>query len=261
MSIVVAVITENGAVMASESRRIEYKANDPDNFTIIDDCTPKIHILDNRICLGYAGVGSVKVTGWTLDREIADLQKMAGQGDSIGKLAHHFKDRLDKALSGLPETVVKYGFLMTTYYNNSILVGYESFNGGPIVELGHAAPEGFKAGAWYSGEIGIIKKLLSGEEIDYAEMTLDQAVEFVNMTLTAGFTCLKYFKGCRQVSGGPINLAIVTPEYCGFLQPTKEFLTDQLVAALQENKTLKRKVALLEGGGAEPGQCTPPAGI
>lgn len=247
MSIAIAIITENGIVMASESRKIEYMANDRDNFKIVNDSTPKTFVLANRVCLNYTGISTVEAMNWSLDNEISNLQMMTEQGASIVDLVHHFKDRLDGVLSALPETIVKYGFLMATYYNNSILVGYESFNGGPIVALGAAALEGFKGGLWYCGEIDIIKKLLNGEEINYVDMTIDQAIEFVNTALTVGFTYLKYFKGYRQVSNGPINLAVVTPGYCGFLQPTKDYLIEQLTAAIQENEALKRKIALLEG--------------
>jgi len=247
MSLAISIVTEDGIVMASESRRMEVVPG-TSSLKFLDDSTPKTFLLDNRICLNYTGLGSLNLRGidknnnehtfsWDIQEEVTKLQEQAAKGADMWELAGALKNTTTKIgdfVSLRNDNNAKYGFTLATYEGAKLTVVHHDYGLetkidnpeksasiflGPYRLYGDT-DKGFVSGHIIEGNpLGVISKLLEGEEINYTDMTIDEAIEFAVLTLTAGFTYLKYFERYKdeQNAGGPINVLVMTPNHCGFL--------------------------------------------
>lgn len=244
MSIAVAFVNRNFAVLGSESRKVEWRLNNEDDYWIVNDSTPKTHILANKIGLNYCGLAEISSTKWTMEDEIANLHRLAEKGVGIGELANIFRDNLTRAFSCLPPESTIYSFIFATWdHETNAPRAIECFHGGPFNEM-CLTEEGYRCGAYYAGELDIIKKLTNNEKTNY-DMSLVEAIDFIETTIKVGYKYLHWFNGHRQVSGGPVNIVIITEHMCMFkeLSPHMGGTTPESVQA-----ALKKVQDILEHG-------------
>ncbi len=238
MTIIAGLVTPGGVVLGSESRRV-FKNLAEGTETIENDDAKKTYLLNGKhglkyglACSGITGFDaaapddpSIKVK-WQLEDEIATLSKMADTGEySMRELAEWLQDRVTRAL--LHEKISHSNENKFVFY----LAGYEktlqsptmfSFNIGlgehcQLQEYGNTGDGNFQGGFFHAGETEILKKLLRDETVKCYDMSLQEAIEFVYLTIQAGITFPKYLEGHKEYNGGEISIAVISPEFCGFI--------------------------------------------
>lgn len=214
MTIIISAAVQNAFVLGSESRQVrgdekwfkgfQEKDYTNRNFRIQPGEFPKTFLIGERYGLNYSGPGFVD--NWVFENDLFELQQLAARGQhNLYKLAEHFNNKLKQALNGQPFTFHLAGFV------EGYPVMAECDDGELLVYKGTQKDTGMNRIAM-AGMVDIIEKLCTGELVDFKHMSLKDVVDFVLLTITAGCKYLEYFTKYPEVSGGPVNILILTPK-------------------------------------------------
>lgn len=238
MTIIISAVTPNGIVMAGEGRRITTKAEDLKdgygsgkkiNYELVTDNSIKVHLVAGRFGLLYSGP-SFTEHGWYLQNEINEFNRVAQLniknqvGFNVIAAAEIFNRQIYNAL---PEGT-DYGLFWAGYHD------YRPFQscfrqGKNITRSGGVAsgwqtgvpgwPEGcYGYGMAMLGKTEIIQDFLDGKVIRWDRMPLKDAIECVEWLMSIGIKGIRFFEGEQQVSGGDVDILVMTPEYSGFVK-------------------------------------------
>jgi 20S proteasome alpha/beta subunit len=248
MTICFSVANQEGIVMAAERRSLTaglsaalggFKQREqPINYEIFSNDDTKVFLLGNRYGLSYSGTSYTP--SWNLAETIGKVNQLAERERNILRVGDTFYSDL---LKNLPQGA-KFNFHIGTNTDRGlILAGYQEsglslgFGAGCryIPELhGKSGSVGFMT----SGETSIIKKLFDGENLNPANLPIQDLIQFCELTVKVGYSYLKFFEGYQQVSGGGVDILVITPTWAGFVKHSTLELFDGQVVPLgkQVNK-------------------------
>lgn len=216
MSIILTAVTGDGIVMAAESRTIKAPLaqvrggyTSGMTYELVTDSSDKVFLLAGRVGLAYSGP-DFDEHGWYFNNEVRALEEEANKGCGIDKLADKLANRLKEAL---PSNMA-FGFHLAAYDGYSPLVATW-----PPQEprLGYSKGA-VRCGLAMDGETSILRKLLQGERIAFHRMPLRDAIEFAELMVTLACKCQAWFEHRQPVSGGPVDILVLTPERAGFVK-------------------------------------------
>lgn len=230
MTIILTAVVPDGIVMAGEGRCImgPVDARDKFNFDFVTDGEEKIYLLGDRdrYGLAYSGPSFNDSGSWYINNDVNKLNQLVHQGNySINDLAKVFADMIKQALP--PGT--NFSFHLATFQNYlPLVVTYQKgqltnplgFQVGRRPGYISQSAQNFgqvRFGLAMDGETNIIRKLLKNERIPFSRMSLRDAIEFCELTVTVGYKYLQYF-GYQQVSGGPVDILVLTQKWSGFVK-------------------------------------------
>lgn len=223
MTIIATTTVRDGIVMGSESREIRasaewlkesYEHKNNSDFTVANESSPKTFILAGRYGLNYSGPADY-LNNWCWAIELLEMQRLAEEGThTLHALAAHLATRLTNALKDY-----KFSFHLGGYQNGHPVM-ISCSDGALDYRWGFHLQNGrFQAGMDLSaGEVRFFEKLLANEAIHFDRMSLPDAIEFTELIVTAGSKFPKFFEAYADVSGGPVNLLVITPDRCEFLK-------------------------------------------
>lgn len=218
MTIIASMAIQGAFIFGSESRQVlgdenwsksfQEKDYNNRNFGIQPGEFPKTFLVGNRYALNYSGPGFTH--DWLFKTDLQELQQMAQSGRyTIFELANHFNDKLKNALKGHSFTFHLAGFPggypVLADSDDGVLMFYEGKEKTTAMNM-----------VRFAGMVDIIEKLAKDELLDFERMTIKEAIEFVYLTITVGCKYLEYFKKYPEVSGGPVNILVVTPDKSEF---------------------------------------------
>ncbi|MDF9409056.1 MAG: hypothetical protein A4E52_01445 [Pelotomaculum sp. PtaB.Bin013] len=202
--------SESRQVIGGESWRKSFQEKDYSNknFRIHPSEFPKTFLLGERYGLNYSGFGFTDT--WRFEDTLEELQQMAHSNKyTFYELAICLNDKLKHALNGQSFEFHLVGFPegrpVLGECNDGELLFYEGKERNTAMDR-----------LVMAGMVDIIEKLCTGELLDYERMTIERAVNFLYLTITAGCKYLEYFTKYPEVSGGPINILVITPDKCEF---------------------------------------------
>ncbi|MGI6588026.1 MAG: hypothetical protein ACOX2N_04445 [Peptococcia bacterium] len=220
MTIIMTAVVPDGIVMASESRSIavnslleattfKQKVN-PINYEIQSDNSSKIYRIADY-WLAYSG-SDFDSRGWNITEEFAKINA-AAKGMKIQEVANLIVD----TLKNTPPGMVGYAFHLAGYedyfYPKTIYYSHGEFKPSPGYSNGYT-----RCGLMMDGETTIIRKIFKDEKILFHSLSLNDAIELLELSITAGAKYLQFFEGYQAVSGGPVDIAVITPDYNGFIK-------------------------------------------
>jgi len=68
------------------------------------------------------------------------------------------------------------------------------------------------------GKVEVIQEFIKGKIIRWDRMHLRDAIECIEWLLVSGTKALKFFEGQQQISGGEVDILVITPTYAGFVK-------------------------------------------
>lgn len=234
MTICISVITQAGIVLAGDGRSINIKdpqnvnlrdTSQPLDFSIITDNQPKIHLVADRFAVAYSGFGYLQNWNWNLQQSINELDRLIRFNMRHNKAfdprcgGEMLDELMNKAVPGI------------NFERDFVWVGHDlkgrAFqvvrrDGRDITDEIDApcgyreAVPGYPNGYFHSGEvvfgrIGVINKLLAGEQIPWDKMSLRDIVECVEWLLAVGTGGLRFFEGEQATSGGRVDILVLSP--------------------------------------------------
>ena len=227
MTIIMTAVVPDGIIMAAESRAIstyvlpeKYKEftqkTNPIPYEVHSNNASKIYRIQNY-WLTYTGSDFDK-QGWNITEEFTKINA-AAKGMKIQDVANLIIDTLKNTLAAKGG----YAFHLAGYIDVSGQGDYLPKTLHYTTGKGFIASPGYNKGrvTWglmMDGETAIIQKLFAGEKIPFYTLPLNDAVELLELSITAGAKYLQFFEGYQAVSGGPIDIAVITPDYSGFVK-------------------------------------------
>ncbi|WP_028308767.1 hypothetical protein [Desulfitibacter alkalitolerans] len=220
MTIIMTVVVPDGIVVAGESRAIT-----ADSLTSIESFSQKEHFIpyevhsdnSNKIYkignfgLAYSGP-CFDMDGWSIRQDIAELER-AFSKNTIEEVAAGFVQKLTKALPAK----TGYGFQLSGY-NNEGLPKTFNYDDGQFKQSPGYYQGRMRYGLMMNGETTLINKLFDGEKILFHAMSLRDAIEFAELSITVGYRYLQFFKEYQPVSNGPVDILVITPNTSRFVK-------------------------------------------
>lgn len=216
MSIIMTVVIPDAIVMASESRTIKASLAQVRNgyrpgmtYELVTDNSDKVFLLAGRIGLAYSGP-SFDESDWYFNNEVQALEEEARKGSGVEELASKLAGQLKEALP----PGMTFGFQMAAYDGYlPIVVAW------PPKEprLGYAKGV-VRFGLLMDGETSVLRKLLHGERVAFSRMPLRDAIEFAELMITVACKCQQWCEDRQPVSGGPVDILVLTPGWTGFVK-------------------------------------------
>ena len=234
MTICISVITEAGIVLAGDGRSINVKdhqnvnfrdASQSFEFNVVTDNMPKIYLVADRFAIAYSGYGSLQ--GWDLQQSINELDRLIRFNMRSNRTfdprcgGEILDDLINKAVPG---TKFERDFVWAGHDLRGRAFQVVRRDGRDITDEmdapcgyrenvpGH--PNGcFRWGEITFGRIGVIKKLLDGQQIRWDTMSLRDIVEAVEWLLTVGTGGLRFLEGEQATSGGRVDILALSPTW------------------------------------------------
>lgn len=216
MTVILTVVTADGVVMGGDSRSIKTSLTQALNgytpgmtFQLATDSSDKIFLLAGRVGLAYSGP-DFDEHGWYFNNEVRALEEEACKGCGVDELADKLAGRLKEALP----PGMAFGFHLAAYDGYFPLVATW-----PPQEPRLGYSKGVvRCGLAMDGETSVLRKLLQGERIAFHRMPLRDAIEFAELMITTACKCQQWFEDRQPVSGGPVDILVLTPERAGFVK-------------------------------------------
>jgi hypothetical protein len=220
MTMVASLAIKDAFIFGSESREIsadaewikDFQAGNfaNKNFKVLPGEFPKTYLIGDRFALNYSGAGFTP--DWHFEPVLAELQQMARSGGCcLLDLATHLNNHLRQALGDM-----LFGFHMAGFIDGTPAL--VSSNTGQLTFHAPTEQNPDMYFLYLTGATAVLESLFEKETPDFENMTVSKGIDFVRCILTAGCKFQEYFTRYSAVSGGPINILVVTPEKIKFLK-------------------------------------------
>ncbi|OPY59453.1 MAG: hypothetical protein A4E55_00223 [Pelotomaculum sp. PtaU1.Bin035] len=239
MTIVMSALTPGGIVMAGEGRAILAEKEDlcdgfrnPKlNHGLLTDNEEKVFLIADKFGLMYSGPDS-NDQGWCLRNEITEFDRIvrlnlrSNLSFNVLDAGEILNEFIKKALP--PE--MGYSFYWAGYSPRTKKPFQVFYRDGQEATKETRVPRGFRMdipgypdgcyefGMAMSGVTEVIKEFIGDKVIRWGTMPLRDAIECVEFLVTVGIKGIKFFEGYQQLSGGDIDILVITPTFSGFVK-------------------------------------------
>lgn len=229
MSFIITVYTNEGIVMASDSRSTTSSTQFLPNGTIanslgtqITDTTYKTFLYDNRVGISTCGVATINnkpITGY--------IERFLMENEGKKHAVHAVSEALLTYFSSLsPADDIH--FLVAGYNDSDAPMVEQVFTNGKIINPIDVRSKG----AVWDGEISVFTRLvkpvivnnMNGTYFDlpayttnYEFFTLQDAIEYAEYAIDVTIKTMK-FQNCVKTVGGPIDILVIKPDKAFWVQ-------------------------------------------
>lgn len=236
MTIIMTAVSPGGIVLAGEGRAIAASKeeievgfqNNRIDHDLHSDNEEKIYLLADKFGLAYSGF-SFKLSGWNVQNDVNELDYCARNGAGLKELAETFNSWVKEAATDKETGIIAdYGFY---------LCGYEKgkpkqicYRGGKDVTDEKHIPAGWRTdvkefpkgcyewGFSMAGKTDLIRDFIKDKRILWHTFPLRDIVELIELLMAVGIKGARYFDGYQQVSGGKVDILVISPAWTGFVK-------------------------------------------